>query len=156
MWDKTAVIQPPNPITYSCFLPPTSSVPSLFPCSLRGVTDTCWQLLTLVPLLAQHPPYFFSPPWCLPLIISLFPLIYPQSCFLHLPLLVLLQPVSFISPFLLRPVLSSDIKAIWWMRLSQTVHRNKVLCCLPCTMRNQLIDVYWHTVYQIELLYHRQ
>uniref|UniRef100_A0A672HWM3 SET binding protein 1 n=1 Tax=Salarias fasciatus TaxID=181472 RepID=A0A672HWM3_SALFA len=50
-------------------------------------------------------------------------------------------------PPLPRPLPGSDTKAIWWMRLSQTVHRNKIHCCLPCSMGNQLIDVYWHTVY---------
>lgn len=140
MWDKTAVIKPPYPLTY----PQPSSLPSLF--SPRRYF-----------LAAPHPTSLALPGACRS---SPFVLPSTPNHVLHLPSLVLPQPypppVSFISPSLLRPVLSSDLKAIWWMRLSQTVHRNKVHCCLPCTMRNQLIDTYWHTVYQIELLYHRQ
>lgn len=89
----------------------------------------------LVPAAQLHPP----------LSSHLLPLMFCISCCLSS--LNLPPSVIYFSPLLLRPLLGSDTKAIQWTRLSQTVHRNKVHCCLPCTMGNQLIDVYWHTVY---------
>ncbi len=153
----TAVIKTPYPITYPLLSLAPPSVPSLFSCSPREITDTYWQLLTPGPLLCStfspvlKPSLVPAAQLHLPLSSHLLPIV------LYLSLLVLLQPtLSHLFLPTCSGLLSSDIKAIWWTRLSQTVHRNKVHCCLPCTMRNQLIDMYWHTVYRIDLLYHRQ
>uniref|UniRef100_A0A671UYN4 SET binding protein 1 n=1 Tax=Sparus aurata TaxID=8175 RepID=A0A671UYN4_SPAAU len=112
---------PPYPNTYPCTLLPSPFVPSLFSYSLREVTHSCWQLLTPVPLPCSAltpillPSLVPATQLYLPLSSHLLPIrFYISHCLCSLNLL----PVSFISPSLLRPVLSSDIKAIWWIRLS--------------------------------------
>lgn len=138
----TSVIKPPYPITYPVLLV------SLLP--LRSnwyflAAPHSWSLS----LLDTHPNSLALPGACRlnpsPFVLSPIP---TNVLHLHFLSSLDLPAVSFFFPLsLLRPLLGSDIKAIWWVRLSQTVHRNKVHCCLPCTMGNQLIDVYWHTEY---------
>lgn len=94
---------------------------------LPCIPNFCWQLLTsfsspyltLSPIFAllggcrlTSSPLLFSPTLVI---------IYISHCFCSSPKL----PCLIYSPSPLWPFLRSDIEAIWWIKVSQTVHRNK-------------------------------
>lgn len=126
MWDNTAVIKPPYPITYPCFCS-HPHVPSLFSCFLWGVTDSSWLLLTPGP-----PPCSTLTPIVLPVACcstsSPFVLSSTPNHVLHLPSLVLLQPTP-VSIYFSLPAQACPGQwhkgNIWWIRLSQIVHRKQ-------------------------------